>query len=270
MSASSITDVFGAIGAGTVLLDSGATGFAPELREALIGLLGTVAESGHTLVPVPEDPPTDCRGCGGTGERYDGTGPDGHAWSGESCCCSHEHCSCGACAFPCELASYAMEVAKELVSFPALRSGERPSQAAGTAEAYPGELAMYRQLVRTLRADVRPDDADLNQVRDRLHQHAAADVTAREEAKGKSSHPANATPRLTGRRARLLDAIRAHRGRWDTGRVLDLYRLTEPGHIQRVTARRDLGYLQWCGYLDQHGPANGRFYTLKARKDGAK
>ncbi|MFJ5151445.1 hypothetical protein ACIQCF_07625 [Streptomyces sp. NPDC088353] len=189
------TDVFGAIGAGTVLLDSGATGFAPELREALIGLLGTVAESGHTLVPAPEDPPTNCRGCGGTGQRYDGTGPDGHVWSGESCCCSHEHCSCGACAFPCELASYAVEVAKELVSFAAMRAGEGPSQAADTAEVYPGELATYRQLVRTLRADVRPDDADVNQVRERLHQHAAADIVAREEAKGKSTADSgDATP----------------------------------------------------------------------------
>ncbi|MEU3160050.1 hypothetical protein ABZ753_21715 [Streptomyces griseoincarnatus] len=110
-----VTDVAAAIGEGTVLLDSGATGFAPDLREALIGLLGTIAESGHRLLPASEDPPSDCRGCGGTGERYDGTGPDGHVWSGESCCCSHEHCSCGACGFPCELADYAVEVARGLV-----------------------------------------------------------------------------------------------------------------------------------------------------------
>ncbi|MEU5908883.1 MULTISPECIES: hypothetical protein [Actinomycetes] len=135
-----------------------------------------------------------------------------------------------------------------------------------TAEAYPGELAMYRQLAHTLRAVVLTDDADVNEVRRLLEQHASDDVVAREEAKGKSSHQADATPRLTGRRARLLDAIRTHGGRWDTGRVLDLYRLTEPGYIQRVTARRDLGYLQWCGHLDQHGPQDGRFYTLKIRK----
>ncbi|MFF7901220.1 hypothetical protein ACFZCV_20845 [Streptomyces sp. NPDC007920] len=89
---------------------------------------------------------------------------------------------------------------------------------------------------------------------------------AREE--GKSSQPADATPRLTGRRARLLDAIRTHGGRWDTGRVLDLYGLTEPGHVLRVTARRDLDYLHWGGHLVQHGPQHGRFYTLKTRRGG--
>ncbi|MGW4043035.1 hypothetical protein [Streptomyces sp. NPDC004721] len=72
-------------------------------------------------------------------------------------------------------------------------AGEEPAPV-DAAEAYPGELATYRQLVRALRADVRPDDADLNQVRERLHRHAATDVKAREEAKGKSSREADATP----------------------------------------------------------------------------
>ncbi|MFB7461223.1 hypothetical protein [Streptomyces sp. NPDC056188] len=144
---------------------------------------------------------------------------------------------------------------------------------ASDGQAYDGELAMYRELVRTLRVVVRDDRSAEKQraeVRQLLHHHAADDAAAREDAKGKSTADSgDATPRLIGRRARLLDAIRTHGGRWDTGRVLDLYQLTEPGRIQRVTARRDLGYLQWAGHLTQRGPENNRSYTLKSRKGDA-
>ncbi|MFJ8345117.1 hypothetical protein ACIQ9J_01820 [Streptomyces sp. NPDC094153] len=136
---------------------------------------------------------------------------------------------------------------------------------AGDGQAYDGELAMLRGLVATLRAVA--EHGDLSDVRKLLAEYQRDDAQAR--AEGKSSQPADATPRLAGRRARLLDAIRTHGGRWDVGRVLDLYELTEPGHIQRVTARRDLGYLQWCGHLKQRGPENNRSYTLKTAQDGA-
>jgi hypothetical protein len=63
---------------------------------------------------------------------------------------------------------------------------------AADGQAYDGELAMYRELVRTLRAVARPDDADMNEVRRLLHHHAADDAAAREQ--GKSSHQADATP----------------------------------------------------------------------------
>ncbi|MEV7389566.1 hypothetical protein [Streptomyces sp. NPDC091215] len=50
------------------------------------------------------------------------------------------------------------------------------------AEAYDGELAMLRGLVRTLRVVVRPDDADMAEVRRLLHHHASDDATARAQA----------------------------------------------------------------------------------------
>ncbi|MFG3048099.1 hypothetical protein ACGFZR_24605 [Streptomyces sp. NPDC048241] len=198
-------NVFDTLGNATVLLDSGATGFSPDLREALIGLLGTIAEQGHTQIPAPEDPPSNCGSCGGTGERYLGVGPDGHAWSGESCCCSHTHCSCGACDFPCDLASYALEVAQGLRSF----------------------------------------------------------------AEEQSSRPAaDATPGLTERQARLLDAIRTHDGQWTTSRALSLYALTDPGVVQRGTARRDLAALHRAGHLVLVDTDPNRKHYLLHRKDG--
>ena len=48
-------------------------------------------------------------------------------------------------------------------------------------QAYDGELAMLRGLVRTLRTVVRPDTADLGEVRRLLHHHATDDATARAE-----------------------------------------------------------------------------------------
>jgi len=54
----------------------------------------------------------------------------------------------------------------------------RPA-ADATPEAYDGELAMLRGLVRTLRVVVRPDDADVTEVRRLLHQHVADETAAR-------------------------------------------------------------------------------------------
>ncbi|MFF7946963.1 hypothetical protein [Streptomyces griseorubiginosus] len=60
---------------------------------------------------------------------------------------------------------------------------ERVTDAGGPddRQAYDGELAMYRELVRTLRAVARPDEADMNEVRRLLHHHAADDAAARAE-----------------------------------------------------------------------------------------
>ncbi|MFE7232523.1 hypothetical protein ACFVAF_18055 [Streptomyces sp. NPDC057596] len=146
-----------------------------------------------------------------------------------------------------------------------------------TTEAYPGELAMYRQLVRTLRSDVRPDDADVNTVRDRLHQHAAHDVKAREEAKGKSTADSgDATPAgPTGRVGSLLDAIRTGRGRWTTTRAAQFYRdarLGPPGATWtriRTVARGDLRDLAAWGHLLRHEEPGRQYFTLKTRKGGA-
>ncbi|MFD5002168.1 hypothetical protein ACFWMV_04600 [Streptomyces mutabilis] len=54
----------------------------------------------------------------------------------------------------------------------------RPT-ADATPEAYDGELAMLRGLVRTLRTVVRSDDADVNEVRRLLHHHVADETAAR-------------------------------------------------------------------------------------------
>lgn len=58
-------------------------------------------------------------------------------------------------------------------------------------QAYDGELAMYRQLVRTLRTVVR-EDVDTAEVWRLLHSHAGDDAAAREETKEKAT--ADATP----------------------------------------------------------------------------
>ncbi|MGY0067681.1 hypothetical protein ACWZEH_12815 [Streptomyces sp. QTS137] len=68
------------------------------------------------------------------------------------------------------------------------------------------------------------------------------------------------------RLAQLLDTIRTWGGRSATGRVQDLRRLTGQAPC-RTTARRDLAELARRGHLIQHGPVDGRFYTLKYRKD---
>lgn len=49
-------------------------------------------------------------------------------------------------------------------------------------QAYDGELAMLRGLVRTLRVVVRPDGVDVAEVRRLLHHHAADDAEAREKS----------------------------------------------------------------------------------------
>lgn len=91
------------------------TGLSPALREALTGLLNELAERDHQPSADDTEPDSNCYSCGGTGEVYAGTGPAGHTWTGESCCCSHPHCGCGSCeGFPCSLASYALAVAAAL------------------------------------------------------------------------------------------------------------------------------------------------------------
>lgn len=83
------------------------------------------------------------------------------------------------------------------------------------------------------------------------------------------------TPQLTGRLARLLDAIRTHRGEWTTKSVQDLYRGTPlapsdaPGGRLRVVARGDLHELRAVGHLVMHEERGRRYFTLNTRKGGA-
>ncbi|MEU7381513.1 hypothetical protein AB0A91_16225 [Streptomyces sp. NPDC042207] len=137
-----------------------------------------------------------------------------------------------------------------------------------TIEAYPGELDMLRGLVRTLRTVVRPDDADMDEVRQLLHHHASDDAAAREEAKTTPAGP-------TGRVGRLLDAIRTGRGRWTTTRAAQFYRdarLGPPGATWtriRTVARGDLRDLAAWGHLLRYEEPGRQYYTLKTRKDRA-
>lgn len=85
----------------------------------------------------------------------------------------------------------------------------------------------------------------------------------RRKAEEKATAPAaKATP---DRVDQLLDTIRTHRGKWTVNRVRDVRRLTG-GPTQRSTARRDLAELHRRGHLQQHGPQDGRFYTLTTHK----
>lgn len=144
-------------------------------------------------------------------------------------------------------------------------------QSVDTAEAYDGELAMLRSLVRTLRVVARPDadEVDVAEVQRLLHHHLADEQAAREQ--GKSSRPADATPREAARERRLeqlLGTMRTHGGKWTTSTLQTVRRSTgEPA--QRGTARRDLAELARRGHLHQHGAGDGRYYTLKRRTDGA-
>ncbi|NEC72942.1 hypothetical protein [Streptomyces rochei] len=82
-----------------------------------------------------------------------------------------------------------------------------------------------------------------------------------------SRTPADATPDAAReeRLAQLLDTIRTHRGEWRAGDVVTLRRLTG-GPITKGFARRDLAELHRRGHLNQHGPADRRFYTLKRKR----
>ena len=73
---------------------------------------------------------------------------------------------------------------------------------------------------------------------------------------------ATATPGLTARQQRLLDAIRSHGGEWTTSRVLHLFALTDPSVVQRGTARRDLDTLHRAGHLVLVDDPDNRHYTL--------
>jgi hypothetical protein len=67
---------------------------------------------------------------------------------------------------------------------------------------------------------------------------AAAHVQAEEKS---SPTRADATPGLTTRQARLLDAIRTHGGAWTTRRVLHLFALTDDPDNRHyaLTTRKD-------------------------------
>jgi hypothetical protein len=77
---------------------------------------------------------------------------------------------------------------------------------------------------------------------------------------------------LTGRLADLLAAIRRQRGRWNSTRVVRLYRRLAstadlPDTKVRAVARGDLRDLAAWGFLVLHDEPSNRHYTLNSRKD---
>ncbi|MDT0387875.1 hypothetical protein [Streptomyces dubilierae] len=119
-------------------------------------------------------------------------------------------------------------------------------------EAYPGELAMLRGLVRTLRVVVRPDTVDVTEVRRLLQQHAGDDALARTE---------------NDRQAALLDAIRRDpTGRWKSGRAVKALRQLGYHPISPGTASHDLAALAAAGHLIRHEEPGVRWYEVAPRQ----
>lgn len=134
-------------------------------------------------------------------------------------------------------------------------------------EAYEGELAMYRGLIRTLRVVVRPDDAELMEVRRLLHQHAADDSAAREQAGRKGT--AASTPAPRDRQQILLARIRAERGEWTTQRAIRTYHGVGIKGLFRGSVRSDLAALHRAGHLVLNDEDPGRRFYTYTTKGGA-
>lgn len=141
-------------------------------------------------------------------------------------------------------------------------------------ENYPGELVMFRGLVRVLRSAVLHDD--FTEVKRLLVEHASDEGAAYEREK--SSRPAaDATPEKTRAAFKwpadwdqVLDAaIRVWPGEWQPKRVQNLYAARYGRGLYRCDARRFLSERARQGLLTLVDRPNGRFYTLKTRKGGS-
>lgn len=118
-------------------------------------------------------------------------------------------------------------------------------------QAYDGELAMLRGLVRTLRVVVRPDTVDVTEVRRLLQHHVGDDAQARTE---------------NDRQAALLDAIRQDpTGRWKSGRAVKVLRQLGYHPISPGTASHDLAALAAAGHLIRHEETGVRWYEVAHR-----
>lgn len=137
-----------------------------------------------------------------------------------------------------------------------------PEGIAADGQAYDGELAMLRGLVRTLRVVVR-EDVDVAEVRRLLHEHATDEAAAREEA---TAEAAPATPTDTNRRARLLHEMAYDGGRWKSGDVVRWYETQGLTGLGVRAARHDLAILRDSGAITQHDEKGVRFYTLNSQK----
>ncbi|MFH9823070.1 hypothetical protein [Streptomyces bobili] len=123
------------------------------------------------------------------------------------------------------------------------------------AEAYPGELAMLRGLVRTLRVIVRDDNA-VAEARRLLHHHADDEAAAYEQM---------GDPTLA-RQAALLNAIlQAPARRWKSGRAISVLREAGYHPVSPNTASHDLAALASAGHLVRHEEKGVRWYEVARR-----
>jgi alkylhydroperoxidase family enzyme len=131
-----------------------------------------------------------------------------------------------------------------------------------TPENYPGELEMFRGLVRVLRVAARNED--MPEVQRLLWEHASDEAAAYEQA--------GETPDRTAadleRQAALMAGIRKEPARrWKSGRAVGLLRRLGYHPISPRTASRDLAALAAAGLLVMHEETGVRFYTV-ARRGG--
>lgn len=184
-----------------------------------------------------------------------------------------------------ELVALALDVMAMLDGPNPREKSSRPA-ADATPEAYPGELAMLRSLVRTLRVAAR--QGDLTAVQQTLINHAADDAEARQgeaftvlcggcpstaplsaavetcpRTPGGWKCPDCAQPQQptgTNRRARLLHEM-SRGGRWKSGDVFRWYRREGLIGLGVRAARQDLAILRDSGAITQHDEKGVRYFT---------
>ncbi|WP_460071135.1 hypothetical protein [Streptomyces sp. YKOK-I1] len=141
-------------------------------------------------------------------------------------------------------------------------AGEKssPTGADATPEAYDGELAMLRGLVRTLRVVVRYDN-NVAEVRRLLHQHAA-DEAAAYEAKG--------DPILARQAALLNEILQAPARRWKSGRAVSALRKAGHHPVSPGMAQRDLAALADAGHLVRHEEKGVVWYEVARQSGGSR
>lgn len=135
-------------------------------------------------------------------------------------------------------------------------------------ENYPGELAMFRGLVRTLRIAARYED--MTEVQRLLYEHDADERAAYQETREKSRPTrADATPLTAADRQQiLLGRIRAERGEWTTRRTHRTYRALGITGVFRSAVRADLASLHSAGHLVLNDQDQGRRFYIPSTKGG--
>ncbi|WP_372352598.1 hypothetical protein [Streptomyces sp. KL116D] len=144
-----------------------------------------------------------------------------------------------------------------------------------TPEAYPGELAMLRGLVRAIRTIA--EHSDMDEVRHVLAEHATDERASYDALGEKATAHAAATATPAGplgagarnRLALLRSSITERQGEWTTRRVQAVYHAHYGADDWRATARRDLAQLHAEGLLVEHTEDPTRHhYTVNTRTGG--